>query len=78
MSNSNIKVVGIKRHAYAPEMNRAQLSNGNWIAVPSCKTIAEAQEAIEALSKPKPLYAVMNTDGTFSYTPQHPHIRKYG
>lgn len=78
MQQSNSQVVRLQRHNFAPEMNRAFLSNGTSVKTPGCLTIAEAQEHINAMSKPKPLYATMNENGQFSYSPVHPTIKMHG
>lgn len=41
-----IKIVGIERHEYAPELNRVHLSNGKVIPTPGCVTIVQVWEAV--------------------------------
>ena len=78
MQQSTLQVVSLKRHAYAPEMNRAFLSNGTSIKTPGCLTISEAQEHINEMNQPKKLYAVMDENGCFSYSSIHPMIKMHG
>lgn len=43
-----IKIVGIERHEYAPELNKIHLSNGKVVPAPGCVTIVQANKVMNA------------------------------
>jgi hypothetical protein len=73
-----VRVVCLNRHQYAPELNRAELSNGNWIKTPYCQTIEEANAFYEKSLLPEKRYAVRNENGSFSYSKFNPMIKMHG
>lgn len=43
-------ILGLERHAYAPELNRLHFTDGTTQRVPQCTTIAEAIEYLNTHS----------------------------
>jgi len=42
-----IKIIGLERHAYAPELNKLVYSNGRCDNAPCCFTLSEAMDFVK-------------------------------